>query len=80
MLPTAGLIDHWALTFPPVFTLAENCCAWEADNETWAGLTLSDEGAVAVSEIITVAVFVGSAWLVAMSAIVWPALIVAGAV
>ncbi len=56
MLPTAGLIDHCALTGPPPprppDESAENCCVWEAPSEMSAGLTLSVAAALAVSDIV----------------------------
>ena len=64
---------------PALFMLAENCCVWDADRETCAGLTLKVH-AVGVSEMVAAAVCVESAWLVAVSVMVWAVLTVGGAV
>ncbi len=71
MLPTTGLMDHWALTappppIPPEPPEAENCWVSEAVSETCVGNTLIEDETLGVKEIVACADCVGSARLVAV--------------
>jgi hypothetical protein len=78
IVPTAGLNDHVTPVFVVPVTAAVNCCVWEAVREAVVGVIETLIGGVMAK--LALADFVGSAALVAVTAIVWVLETEAGAV
>ena len=78
MVPTAGFKDQVTLVLLLPVTVAASCCVWEAVREAVVGVIETLTGGVRAT--LALADLVGSAALVAVTAMVWALETEAGAV